>query len=481
MKIVTLCIAAIACFVTTRAQTEASDFARIGFAAFLTPVVSDYQCVGINPANLGFVPKTDVFVLASPLGSGVERVRRPWSFTVAEGGGTAHSDALTRSGLMNALFNNGSIEFTLADKRRAAADFAGKGIRFSVDFFSFAASLQTNDFGGLALTARERAMGTFRFNEAAAALAFEGRYYSYFDSLSTNFRGDTIGFATNPKPFSVLFNDTRLAMSWFRELGISYGIGIYKTEELDVFVGAGLKYLLGYAYLDAFVSDGHLRAYSALSPFFGISYGKATTPSFIPGKAFQSIGDGWGLDIGATVRVGKFTFAASVVDLGALRYDGNVFAAKDTILNGMSSTGFNSYNIFEEAPKITGDGNYFKWDGLETATSELPSRLRIGISSAHTYRWRFGIDVVAPLNQAAGSLGEAIVSLGADWRPTLWLRVGGGIGGGGNMGVFIPVSVFFSVVGGFWEFGISSRDIITFVAIDRPIVSLTIGLARIRF
>jgi len=481
MRTVALCLAAIACFAHVRAQTEASDFARIGFAGYLTSVATDYQCVGINPANLGFVPRNDVYVLADPLGSGVERVRRPWSLTFAEGGGTAHSDALQRSGLINALFNNGSIELTLADKRRAAADFAGKGIRFSADFFTIGASFQTDHFGGLALTARERAMGTFRFNEAAAALAFEGRHYAYFDSLSTNFRGDTVGFATQPQLFSELFDGTRLALSWFRELGISYGIGVYKTEEVDVFVGAGLKYMLGYAYLDALVNDGELQAYTALSPFFGISYGKATTPSFIPGNALESIGDGWGLDLGLTVRVNKFTFAASVVDLGALRYDGNVFVAKDTILNGLTSTGFNSYNIFEEAPKVTGDGNYFKWEGLQTATSELPSRVRFGASYAHTYRWRFGLDVVAPLNQSAGSLGEPIVSLGADWRPTLWMRVGTGIGGGGNMGIFIPISVMFSVFGGFWEFGISSRDIITFVTVDRPIVSLTIGLARIRF
>lgn len=471
----------LACAHTLRAQTEASDFARIGFGAYLTSVVSDYQCVGINPANLGFVPKTDVFVLATPLGGGVERQRRAWSFSIAEGGATAHSDALTRGGLMNALFNNGTLQFTLADKRKAAADFAGKGIRFSADIFSAAAAFQTNAFGGISITARERAMGTFKFNEAAASLAFEGRYYSYFDSLSTNFRGDTVGFATHPRPFSELFDGTRLAMSWFRELGISYGIGLYKSEDLDVYVGAGLKYMMAYAYLDAFVEDGQLKAYSSLSPFFGISYGKAISPSFIPGKAFEPIGDGWGLDLGLTVRVDKFTFSASVVDLGAIRYDGNVFVAKDTILNGMSSTGFASYNIFEEAPKITGDGNYFSWDGLATATSELPSRLRIGASYAHTYRWRFGIDVVTPINQAAGSLGESIVSVGADWRPTLWLRVGGGIGGGGNMGIFLPASVMFSVFGGFWEFGISSRDIITLVAIDRPVVSLTIGLARIRF
>lgn len=466
--------------VRVSAQTEASDFARIGFGAFLTPVVSDYQCMGINPANLGFRPSTDIYVMASPMGGGVERSRRALSFTVAEGGLSAHSDALPRSGLIDALFNNSSITFSEADKRRAAADFAGRGVRFSADVIAFGIAFQTEDIGGFALTVRERAMGTFRFNESAARLAFEGRYYDYFDSTAVNFAGDTVGYSTEPVVFSDLFAGTRLAMMWFREIGAGYGITIATTDDYDFSVGAAVKYLMGYAYLDAQADPGNLRAASALSPVFGISYGKATSPSFIPGTNFESVGGGWGLDIGATLRIRKWTISASVVDLGAIRWNGNVFEAKDTILNGMSSTGFDSYNIFEEAPKITGEGNYFRWSGLATATSELPSRVRGGIAYRYDNQWRFGLDVIAPLNQTSGALGEPLWSAGADFRPVAWLRLGTGIGGGGNMGTFIPLSSHFSLFDGMWEFGIASRDLLTLFTSRRPVVSLTVGVTRFR-
>jgi hypothetical protein len=238
---------------------------------------------------------------------------------------------------------------------------------------------------------------------------------------------------------------------------------------------------MGYALIDAFVDQGELKARSALSPVFGISYGKATSSSYIPGTDFRPIADGWSMDVGLTVRFGSFSFAASAVDLGRMNWYGNVFVARDTILNGMSSTGFNSYNIFEEAPKITGEGNYFKWQGAQDATSNLPARMRFGISYQYSTRWRFGADAIFPFNSSAGALGEPIVSVGADWRPLIWLRTSIGIGGGGNMGAFMPVSILFSTFGGFWELGLASRDVITYFTSDRPVLSLVMGVARFRF
>ncbi len=462
------------------AQTEAADFSRIGFAGFLTTTASDYQCVGINPANLGFVPSVDIYQLSSPMESGVRRIKRNWSFTLLEGGVSLHSDALDREGLMDMITQTSSGTFTLEDKIRAATNFADKGVRFSVDLMAIAASYQSDEWGGIAVTVRERMSGTFRFNEEASRLAFEGRYYDYFDSVAVNFRGDTIGYSTSPRPFSELFDSTRLAMLWFREIGASYGLRIIHLNDFEVFAGASVKYLMGYALIDASVENSELKARSALSPFFGISYGKARSSSFIPGDEFRPIADGWSIDLGATVRYKQFTIGISAVDLGRLIWDGNVFVAKDTILNGMSSTGFNSYNIFEEAPKITGEGNYFKWEGAQEATSNLPARIRAGASYQHTTRWRFGLDAIFPLNTSSGSLEEPIVSAGADWRPTVWLKVGTGIGGGGNMGLFIPISVLFSPFGGVWELGVASRDVITYFTADRPVLSAVIGVARIR-
>lgn len=462
------------------AQTEAADFSRIGFAGFLSTVVSDYQCVGINPANLGFLPRNDVYRLSNPIEFGISRQKRNWSLSLLEGGVSLHSDALDRAALMNMITQTTSGTFDLEDKIRAATAFADKGIRFSVDLFAVAGAYQSESWGGVAITIRERMAGTFRFNDEAARLAFEGRHYEYFDSVAVNDSGDTVGYSTKPRTFSDLFDSTRLAMTWFREIGASYGVQVFATDNVSVFAGIGVKYLLGYGMIDAFVESGNLNARSSLSPFFGINYGKATSSSFIPGSDFVPVANGWSADLGITLQYKALRLGISVVDVGRLTWDGNVFIARDTILNGMSSTGFSSYNIFEEAPKITGDGNYFKWEGANKASTSLPTRIHLGTSYDYRTNWRFGVDAVIPLNETSGALNQAIVSGGADWRPLVWLRTGIGIGGGGDMGVFIPVSAMFSIFDGLWELGIASRDVITYFGTNRPVLSLVMGVARIR-
>lgn len=461
-------------------QTEASDFARIGFSTFLTPIVSDYQCVGINPANLGFVPETDLYELASPMGGGIERQRRSVAFSIAEGGVSLHSDALRRQGLLDMITQTTSGSFTEADKLKAAQAFINKGVRFNIDVFILGAAYQSQSWGGVAVAVRERIAGTYLFSEAASKLAFEGRYYDYFDSLDVNWAGDTIGYSTNPKTYSELFDGTRLSTLWFRDISVSYGIEVFKTNDVNIYVGATAKYLMGYAYIDAFVEGGALSARSAVSPILGVTYGKATTPSFIPGNEFVPVGDGFGFDLGVTLAYKNFSLGMSVVDIGEIQWDGNVFNAKDTILNGMSSTGFDSYNIFEEAQKITGEGNYFKWEGLEATPSTLPSRFRVGASWEMSSKWRFGADAIFPFNSAAGALGEPLISAGADWRPLPWLRVGAGIAGGGEMGFTMPIAATFSLFNGVWELGFQSRDMVTYLTEDSPVMSLVLGVARIR-
>ncbi len=464
------------------AQTEASDYSRIGFAGFLTSTVTDYQSVGINPANLGFIPRTEIFDLSAPLEPGIEIKKRSIAVSLLEGGVSLHSDALDRSGLLDMITQTSSGSFTEEDKRNAARAFMDNGVRFSIDLIALGASYQSDSWGGIAITWRERISGTYLFNESASRLAFEGRYFDYFDSSYVNFDGDTVGYATNPQPYSQLFDGTRLSTLWFRELGVSYGVKAFTiNDEVNVHLGIGGKYLMGYAYVDASVVNGALVARSAISPLFGISYGKATTPSFIPGSEFEPVGTGWSLDLGTTVTWDRLSVGLSVIDLGRIIWNGNVFQAKDTVLNGLSSTGFESYNIFEEAPKITGEGAFFSWDGLNQASSDLPTRMRFGASWDWNTRWTFGLDAIFPFNSAAGALGEPLVTAGADWRPETWLKVGFGIGGGGNMGVFLPVSVLFSVFNNRWEMGLASRDLITYVVSDRPILSMVFGVARLRF
>jgi hypothetical protein len=464
------------------AQSEASDFARIGHAGFLVTAVTDYQSVGINPANLGFVPQRDVYAYSTPLSSGAEHSRRTFAISLGEGGASLRSDALSKSGMLDIALQRGSaVQFTEADKLNAAKAFAGKGLRFNVDVMPFAFAYQHESFGGVALSVRERINGTFVLNEEAAKLMFQGRHSEYFDSTALNWRGDTIGYSRNPRKFSQLFNGTILSMSWMREYAVSYGVRIFHDSCTSIYIGASPKFLQSYAYLEARVESGNLLAQSALSPYFAINYGKATTPSAIAGNALVPIGQGYGLDAGITVQYQDWTFSGSVIDLGRITYNGNVFAAGDTILNGLGSEGFDSYNLFVEAPKITGEGQYFRWEGLMSVTSDLPARVRVGTSWRQNKRWTYGIDCIIALNNVAGSLQQTLVSSGVDWRPIDWLNLGMGLAHGANMGVTMPTSVMFSIFNNRWQIGVSTLDVRSLVSDSNPVLSAVFGVARIRW
>jgi hypothetical protein len=471
------------CLVATSrlwAQTEAYDHGRSSAPSVAMPWVSDYQCIGINPANLGFVPTVDVYALASPLGSGITRQMRSTSLGIGEVGVSVHSDALPRSGLLDALFMTSSGSFNAQEKQEAARAFMDKGLRFNVDVLIVGASHQTDDYGGFAFTARERVHGTFVFNSNASQLVFQGKNFPYFDSSAVNEVGDTIAYSTNPQQYSSLFAGTTLAMVWFREYALSYGICVGKVGDASVYLGATGKYLSGYALLDAATTEGAFRATSSLSPFFGINYGKATSPSLIRGNNFIPVGNGFGADLGITVTADKWRFSASAVDIGAMEWTGNVFEAKDTVLNGLSSSGFNSYNIFVEAPKITGDGEFFVWQGLQSLQTQLPTRLRASIGYEHTTYWRFGLETTIPIARTPGSMEQLFFVAGADWRPTPWLRVGAGLAGGGSMRVTMPVGASFSLFGGLWELGLSIRCFLLPIIITSPVVGVHLTLARLR-
>lgn len=463
------------------AQSEVNDLVRLGHAGFVATVITDYQSVGINPANLGFAPKHEIYSYSTPLSSGSEHSKRPFAFTVGEGGLSLRSDALTRTGMIDLLLQRGSaVAFTDAEKARAANDFAGKGLRFDAEVMLFGASFQHRTLGGVALSVRERMNGAFVLNNDAAKLMFQGRHSDYFDSTALNWKGDTIGYSRNPKNFSKLFDGTILSMTWLREFALSYGVNVYSDSAFAVYVGATPKFFQSYAYLEAQVQNGDLFARSALSPYFAINYGKATTPSAIAGNALVPVGKGYGFDVGVTLKYLDWSFAASLVDYGRIHYNGNVFSAGDTILNGLGSTGFDSYNLFKEAPKITGEGQYFRWQGLMSTSTELPARLHMGVSREQNKRWSYGMDYIHPLNNVANAMKEPLLSSGVSWRPYFWLYLGMGLSYGANMGVAVPTSIMTSLFGGRWQIGISTINIATIFSETNPVVSFATGFARIR-
>ncbi len=467
------------------AQSEMNDYSRVGQSAIGTTLVSDYQCLGVNPANLGFIPSGIEFRATSPIDGGLERKKRRFSASVGEVGGAVHSDAMGSTDLINSMFSVNSQTFNQADKIRAAQRFSGKGVYVDADIIGLGLAYQTDFSGGFAFQQRDRISAQFVFNSFAAQFAFLGRKAPYFDSsyVLDWSPSDTVGVSRHPQLYSKLFDSTRISMSWTREWCVGYGRDVLYNDRNQVYFGISIKYIQGFALLNSYIDEKkNLVAYSAITPLFNINYGKSVTPSHIDGTGMIPVGQGYGFDFGTTwVYRRKYRFALSVLDVGSITWKGNVYAAEDYIMNGVSSAGFNSYNIFSEAQKITGNGSYFKWAGLKEVSTALPSRMRVGASYEYGNLQYGGVDIILPLNtKDPANLNTVFVSAGLNHCVLPWLYVQGGITFGGTMGFNMPAGAMISIFGGLWEFGISTRDILTYIVDKNPTVSLSAALCRIR-
>jgi len=145
-----------------------------------------------------------------------------------------------------------------------------------------------------------------------------------------------------------------------------------------------------------------------------------------------------------------------------------------------SSSGFDSYNLFEEAENIVGEDGLFRWNGLAEKKEKLPTNVRAGASFQPNEKIEAGLDIVVPLNDVAGSYEKALMAFGIDVTPIPWLRLSTGVTTGGNYGFNLPMGIVL-IVGETWEAGVASRDVITFFSQNRPTLSLSAGLLRFKF
>jgi hypothetical protein len=464
------------------AQVELSDSPRSGALVLAPMLTSDYRAVWVNPANLGFVPTTVTFTLGSPMEYGSYRIARHWSIGVGEVGASIESNALNLGELASMVFRFDQQRFSMDDKRRIASDFAGRGIAFNLDAQIIGVAYQSSSWGGIAIGVRDRLSAEFQLNSMLARIAFLGRLDAYFDSTALNWRGDTVGYARHPKYYSELFDSSRIAMSWLRDFAIGYGVRIYSGRTLQLYGGFTARLIEGYALLDGRIENRTITAYSAISPYFGVSYGKATTPSLRPGNGLVPVGSGFGTDLGITATIGeRWSTAIAVLDIGSVWWDGNVFAVQDTVLNGLITTGLSSYDIFSEAQNITGEGGYFKWAGLPGIRTMLPTRLRLGTCYAIGIERNIGIELTIPLRPNAPGASPFFATIGTRYSLSAQVVVSGGVRIGTVAEWAVPLSVQVSLWNGRWEIGASAQDIASLVFGKHPVLSLALAVVRFRF
>ncbi|MCD4698386.1 MAG: hypothetical protein K8S16_19335, partial [Bacteroidales bacterium] len=248
-------------------QTQSGAFTVTG-AGYSTAIVTDYQCLGINPANLGW-----------------KRNKHLMNVGVGEADFSIYSEPLKRT-LVNDLFAGGKT-FTNDERQQAVENFTNTKLQLEGNVSGFGVSLQDDKIGGFGFSVKERIMWDSNLNEESADILFNGYNAAYFDTVYFDEQtGEYTGKSFNPENVTDLFEGTTLQMAWFREYNISYGRSIINNDNFSLYGGLGIKYIEGYSLFNYSYKDGVLTALSSLNPVLQVDY-DTPSPSKIGNDQYQ--------------------------------------------------------------------------------------------------------------------------------------------------------------------------------------------------
>jgi len=476
--------------INAAAQNEYIAYPATGKGVAST-FVTDYHCLGINPANLGW-QQYDKSVTAG----------------TSEFGLSIYSASLAKQELRDniwAVAKSGSLDSLTYEQKISAVNGFASDFAFNWDYNMFGFSYQNPKFGGIAVSIRSRASWNSSFSTQFSDLLFQGQHSSYFDTLQYWNGTDTVnianyqnmssdssaavvsGTASYPSPLSTILGDSFLKLSLNREYHIGYGRKILNIDSVfTLYGGVGVKFIQGIAMMDLGKDEnGNLQMYSAFSPGFQIDY--AAGLNSLPGQAQNfwrsSVGQGWGIDLGVNATFfNKLHLAASVTNLGSMTYTGNVYSAKDTLIVSYSSDGLQDMDISQSIPAMLDSNGLFTLREEQKYTIALPGMLRIGASIELGKFVHLGAEIMSPFNDVPGSINGFAYGIGGDVK-----LAGGkvilmaGLTGGGNYATQVPLGINFCFGEGAYEIGVASRDAVTFFSKNSPTISAAMGFARFRF
>lgn len=464
-----------------------------------TTFVTDYHALGINASALGW-------------GTGYENKR----FTTgsSEFALSFYSDNLTSDKLRSLAKtmrqqiggnSNSSIDWN--QQKEEAAKYAESGIAINLDYNWAGFSFQGKKFGGIAFNIRENYSWYSKLSENTSDIIFRGKLAGYFDSLTVVFNGDTTMIANDPNlsedtlaaaiqgsisvplRLSEITQGSTVKLLWTRSYNFGYGRKIFGKDSVFVLYGGiGGRFIQSMAMFNMESDDNGLRMYSSLSPSFNINYGSVANGNLSAYTDFSggippAVGNGYGIDLSASMIFwNRLKVAAAVNNIGSVTYRRNVYSVKDTLFGEFSLAGLSDDNITETVDQLLREGGILTLQGEEKYVLANATDFRFG-ASFHPAKWLgFGFDMIAPFNKEnPGSIQNPVYSFGGDIRPFKWLQLSVGYFGGGIYKNNIPVGINFILRDGGYEFGISSRDAITFFSKNSNSISAAFGFARFRF
>jgi len=423
-------------------------------------IVKDWECIGINPANLGW------------------ENNYKFSISTMIVGISAQSKALDYGQLKNAITHPGDT-FSTADKKLFAELFTtkdGLNLQSNIDWLTF--SFAVPRVGGFALNIRDRSFAHVTLNANAADLLFNGVNAEIFK--------DTMAFLQN---MSSVFDSSKISYLHYRELNLAYGaklFGIGGTKDssaVSVYGGVGFKYLWGMGNFEMIAEKGVLTGRSALSSKYGVDYGNIQnfTPETSSG-IFPSVGGGTAFDLGFGVGIGKMKITFSAVDMGKITWNKNVLVAVDTLMPDTSQFnygGINSWNMAEQASNMFNDSGLIEFKPGPAYSTDILSKFRIGIGYQFTKRIVAGADMVMPMTDNPANLEKTFFAVGAEFALANNFFFSMGFSGNSNYGFSLPCGITLGRFAKIFEVRVATNDLLTyFTHGSNPNVSVACSLFR---
>ncbi len=496
MKSTLLSFAFIALTVFLNAQNQGISYPSVG-RGVATTFVNDYHSLGINNSALGW---------GNDYGKNVTTGMSEFSLGF-------YSDSLSSERLKKLykairtdMKDEEPTEGQWAEQKEYAQDYVESGMAIDLSHNWLGFSFQTKKFGGIAFSVSEHYNWYSKLNSQTSDLIFQGKLSSYFDQLTVVYGTDTTmisnsgnvpqdsldhvieGSASVPLNLSGITNGSRIQFTWNRHYNFGYGKKLFGNDStFAIYGGIGGRFIQSMAMYDMVSDNEGIRMYSAMSPSYNLDYGSVsninpsnfTESGFIP----KPVGTGYGVDVSASIKLfGKLKIAAAVNNVGSVKYTRNVYRVMDTLVAKMSLGGISDYNVTDAIEPFLEDGGLFSLVGEEEHVVNNAATFRIGGSIDLGKFLSLGIDLVTPFNKEnPGSLANGVIAAGGDFKPAKWIAISAGYLGGGIYKHNVPVGVNFILGGGTYEFGISSRDALSFFLDSSNSISTAFGFARVRF
>ena len=501
-----VCILFLVSFTTCFGQ-ELTSYAVTGRGGVATTFSTDYQAIGVNPANLAIR----------------KSFRDPYvTFGFFEGNVGFYTENITFPQILKSYFpkafNNGqNYQLSFVEKEKAARNLSNTPISTTINATLFGIHFSSPKYGGLAFSIRDKLDFYSQTNPTLSQILFLGQNAPFFSSLLLS-NGEVIdntpavtpeqreqvvfGFRPDSVSYGEVMNNSTIQMLWTREYNVAYGTKIIDSYDVQVFAGLGARYISGISLIDLEVRNNRFVGETiALSPSFpveGFDIDSPTNVGYKPKSGFSRfafptpVGNGYSFDIGLNIVIKRnLYFGASLINYGKMTWTGNVYNLNsEGGLNQIQGSGFDNYNFVAYSPEtlqLGGEGSALDWDGSADFDDELPSMIRVGGSYDFFKTAHIGFDVLIPTNiDAPGSLASNLYAIGGDLRLNKLLTISSGISTGGNQdfNINIPFGVTYHARKGHYEAGFSTQDVSSFIGDlenGGNNISFALGLLRFKF